>query len=384
MVPPAISIPAPTTTPAEPLRCSSWPRRCTVLAGPPKRSILFANWDGEEKGLLGSKHWLAHSTLPLDHVVVALNLDMIGRLREGNLQVIGTRSGYGFRRLLSLHNDVSSLHLLFPWELKANADHYPFTEHDIPALLFHTGLHAEYHRPSDVAKLINRAGMEQVTRTVFGVLYDLADRPEAVPGFRAEARHETPETEKALIEQKMKPADRLGIGWAEDAAATGGVKVTAVAPDSPAEKAGLHVDDCIVRFSGLDIRSDDDFFGTVCTAENPVTVTVKRPGEKTPRNLSVSLTGSPLHWGIMWRVDDAEPGTIILSHVVPGSPAALAGLAAEDRIYQVGGHDFSDEANFALLAKTLSQPLQLLVERDGRLRTVILRPRQVEPLKRAA
>jgi membrane-associated protease RseP (regulator of RpoE activity) len=317
-------------------------------------------------------------------VAIALNMDMIGRLREDNVMIVGMRSGYGLRHLLSIHNDASNLHFQFVWGLKGNADHFPFTEHDIPALLFHTGVHPEYHRPSDAAKLINRSGMERVARMVFELIYDLADRPEDLPGFRAAARQETPETEKDVLSQSSKPADRLGVGWFEDAAATGGVKVTVVSLDSPAEKAGLQAGDCIVKFSGEEIHSDDDFFGAVCTAESPAAMTVKRPGEEKPLDFSVRLLGSPLRWGILWRVDDAEPETVILTHVVPGSPAALAGLAAEDRIYQVGGKNFSDEAGFALLAKTLSQPVQLLVERDGRLRTVVLRPRQVEPLKRAA
>jgi len=85
-----------------------------------------------------------------------------------------------------------------------------------------------------------------------------------------------------------------------------------------------------------------------------------------------------------WRVDEAEPGMVILMHVVRGSPAARQVFAAGDRIYQVGGHDFADEAAFARLTKTDSESLPLLVERDGRLRTVTLQFRQTEPLKRAA
>ena len=78
-----------------------------------------------------------------------------------------------------------------------------------------------------------------------------------------------------------------------------------------------------------------------------------------------------------------EPAAIILTHVIPGSPAARAGLADGDRIYQVGGRDFADEADFAQLAKNPAAPLQLLVERDGRLRTVVLQFTQIEA-KRAA
>ena len=98
----------------------------TVLSAAPKRSIVFAAWDAEEKGLLGSKYWVAHPTLPLEHVVAAVNLDMIGRLRDEHLIVFGVRSGYGWRRLLSSQNVDAGLQLDFSWSLKPNADHYPF------------------------------------------------------------------------------------------------------------------------------------------------------------------------------------------------------------------------------------------------------------------
>jgi S1-C subfamily serine protease len=267
--------------------------------------------------------------------------------------------------------------------VKANADHYPLFEHQIPVLLFHTGLHKDYHRPSDMAKFINGRGMMKITRMLFGIVYDLANEP-AMPAFRAAAGSETPEMEKAVISQIAKPADRLGVGWAEDAAVSGGVVVSNVKADSPAEQAGLRAGDCIVRFAGRPIQSDDDFYGAVSAAASPASLMVKRPGEQELLELTATLTGSPLRWGVAWRVDDAEPGVIILTYVVPGSPAARAGLLAGDRIYQVGGRDFADEAGFALLANTLSQSVQLLVERNSRLRTLTIQFRQTEPLKRAA
>ena len=355
----------------------------TVLSQPPKRSILFANWDGEEKGLLGSKHWAANPTVPLDRVVAGLNFDMVGRLRDNRLILFGTRSGVGWRRLLSSHNDGPGFQIEFPWGLKADADHYSLFEHDIPVLLFHTGMHQNYHRATDLAKFINSRGMMEITRMLFGVVYDLANGP-TTPAFRAAARQETPETERSLLDQIVTPAERLGVGWIEDAAVSGGALVSSVAPDSPAERAGLGVGDCIVRVAGRKILSDDDFFGAVSEAANPASLLVKRPGEKKPLDLTATLAGSPLRCGMTWRVDEAEPGTVILTHVVRGSPAARAGLAAGDRIYQVGGRDFADEAAFARLAKSLAESLPLLVERDGRLRSVVLPSPQVEPVKRAA
>ncbi len=355
----------------------------TFFSSPPKRSILFANWDAEEKGLLGSKHWVAHPTIPLDRVAAVLNLDMIGRLRDERLTLFGARSGRGWRRLVCLHNNAG-LRLAFPWGIKPRADHYPFFSRGIPTLMFHTGLHDDYHRPGDVAELVNGSGMTQVTRLLFGVVCELANNPSAVPDFRAAARYETPVSERAILAQITKPADRLGVGWIEDAATTGGVRVSTIIAGSPARKAGLHAGDLIVRFAGREIRADDDFFAAVSSAANPATMTVKRPDEEKPLELTLQLTGVPLRWGITWRVDDAEPGMVILAHVVPGSPAAHVGLAVGDRVYRVGGQDFADEDGFARLAKSLDAPLQLLVERDGRMRIVTLRIERSEPLKRAA
>ncbi len=80
----------------------------------------------------------------------------------------------------------------------------------------------------------------------------------------------------------------------------------------------------------------------------------------------------PLRLGIAWRSDDAEPETVIVSQVAVGSSAAAAGLRVGDRIYRIGGRDFAGDPAFANLARTLPGPLELLVEREGRLRTVVL------------
>ncbi|MEN6458038.1 MAG: M28 family peptidase [Thermoguttaceae bacterium] len=358
-------------------------RAVARLAEPLKRSILFAHWDAEEKGLLGSQYWARHPTVAIRRIVAAINLDMIGRLREGHVSVFGSRSGYGWRRLISFQNDASRLTLDFSWLLVARADHYPLFDQGIPVLAFHTGLHEDYHRPSDMADRINSEGLERVVRLVFGVLTDLAGRPNP-PAFRAAARHESPDDEQAALADVAKPVDRLGVGWSEDVATAGGVRVSSVDPRSPASRAGLREGDLIERFASRPLLSDDDFFAAVSAAKNPATLTVLRAGRDEPLQLTVQLACTPLRWGLSWRVDDAEPGAVILTQIVPGSPAAIARLMPGDRIYQVAGRDFADETAFALLAKGARESLQLLVERDGRLRVVVLAIRRATPVKRAA
>ena len=155
----------------------------TALPEPPRRSMLFAFWDGEEKGLLGSKHWATYPTVPFQNIVFVFNADMIGRLQGNRVEVFGTRSAQGLRKLVSQDNADFGLQLDFMWQVNADSDHYSFFERNIPFLMLHTGLHGNYHRPSDDAGLIEREGMQAVSQLMFRVADDLAEADE-VPAFR--------------------------------------------------------------------------------------------------------------------------------------------------------------------------------------------------------
>jgi len=352
----------------------------TLLPEHPKRSILFAFWDAEEKGLLGTQHWLAHPTVPLRQIVFSLDVDMIGRLRGDSLDVFGVRTGYGLRRLLCEQNGDGLL-LDFSWLMKPNGDHYTFFRYGIPVLLVSTGEHEQYHRPTDKANLLLTDGMRRISRMLFGLLYELADRP-TLGGFREAARQESPETERGLALVPVRLPDRLGAicqdwrGWP-------GAAVAQIAPGSGAEKAALRPGDRIVQLAGRPVRDSSQLTQVLLLADSPVELGVARQGQAEPQTLRVELEGRPLRLGITWRTDDAEPGTVLLAHVVPDSPAAHAGLLPGDRILQVDGQDFADEADFAGRVQRLPEGGLLLIERQGRLHRVHVRFRE-EPLKRAA
>jgi C-terminal processing protease CtpA/Prc len=88
-------------------------------------------------------------------------------------------------------------------------------------------------------------------------------------------------------------------------------------------------------------------------------------------DLIVQLVGQPVRLGISWRTDDAEPQAVIVARVVPGSPAAEAGIQSNDRLYQVSGQAFTGDAEFRrLLSEASGEQLDLLAERQGRVRTV--------------
>jgi len=336
----------------------------------PRRSILFAFWDGEEKGLVGSKHWVANPSIPLGRVVAAINLDMIGRMKNNKLEVYGTRTAQGLRRLVSESNTESQLELDFSWEMKSNSDHHTFFAKSIPVLMLHTGLHDDYHRPSDDAHLVNSEGMQQAARLMFQVILSLSDRDQ-LAGFRPESRGESPAGQRTLERSLTPLPPRLGVRWRPQVG-TEGVTLSEVRPGTPAERAGFREGDRIVRFNGQRITDSETFRREVLTTSSPVEVWVQRRGEEGPAAYQVDLNGQPSRIGISWRIDDAEPGTVLLTRVVPASPAALAGMRVGDRIYEIQGKQFSDSDQLYKLLTTMPGPMTLNVERAGSVRAVEL------------
>ncbi|QDS98767.1 M20/M25/M40 family metallo-hydrolase [Adhaeretor mobilis] len=233
-----------------------------VAAGfQPRRSVLFALWDGEEKNLLGSRHWLSNPTVPIEQVRMLVNIDMVGRMTDGRLQVAGVRTGVGMRKLFSSPQLPEGMHLDFSWEYKSNSDHWPFFERKIPAVYLHTGLHDDYHRPSDDVEKLNLAGVRLTSQYLVQVLMQLADS-DTTPTYRSEARYENVAAQ-AVLEQPLSPLPRnavrprLGLSWRADAAEPQSVFVTRVVPDSPAEHAGIVLNDRLLEFAGKPIDDRD-------------------------------------------------------------------------------------------------------------------------------
>jgi hypothetical protein len=342
-----------------------------ALGEPPKRSVVFALWDGEEKGLLGSRHWISEPTVPRDGIAFAINVDMIGRMRNRRVEIHGTRSANGLRRLVANRNQITNLTLDFLWDTKKkSSDHHSFYTAGIPFLMLHTGLHEDFHRPSDDADKINHEGAEQVTKLLFSIALEIANQPK-LHAFRSQCRREAA-SDRRKLESALPPRPpRLGVWWERRTGERPGLYLTRILPDLPAERAGLRVGDRLVRFDGRPIEDEDMLRKDVLAAQSPATVVVERAVGET-QELSVELDGEPLRLGISWREDEAEPGTLILSRVVPGSAAHLAGLQVGDRIYEIDGRDFGDDSEFLHLLSELPDSFGLLVERRGQLRTVTL------------
>ncbi len=344
------------------------------LPQPPRRTILLAWWDGEEAGLYGSKHWVANPTLggsaqAKDRVKLAFNMDMIGRLRNDRVEITGVRSAHGLRRWISQQNAEPALSLDFQWENKSNSDHAPFYEASIPIIMLHTGLHDDYHRPSDDVEKLNSDGMQRVARLMLSLVLDAADA-DTLPAFRSASRQENSEFARRQFEQPLAaPAARLGLSW-DDKDIEGGLFVKRVDDGSPAANAGLRSGDRLVGLNDATWQSADEFRTLLWAAANPARMLVRRANSDEPVVVPVTLAGSPVRLGMAWRSDEAEPNTVFVVQVYPGSPAHRAGIQLGDRIEAAAGQSFanSDELLKRLNAQTDS--FELRIERNGAIKTL--------------
>lgn len=265
----------------------------------PRRSILVAFWDGEEKGLLGSRHFLRTRPAALadSRIVFSMNLDMIGRLRGRRLEVFGTRSARGLRAAVVAANvdprNAAGLELAFDWDVTDDSDHYPFIAAGIPTLMFHTGLHDQYHRPSDDAHLVNVDGIAPVVRLTLGMVLVIADEAAAAPAFRPECRSESNASRRGLEAPAIAAGGsrgRWGIGTRSDACEVDAPVVVRVTADSPASAAGLLPGDRIVAVSDQKVADQAAMVELLRAAGPVVDLEVERRG--TIRRLEMRDTES--------------------------------------------------------------------------------------------
>ena len=146
----------------------------------PKRSVIFVNFDAEELGLIGSKHFFDDTTVINPRNVKAMiNLDMIGRYSdEKGVEVMGVNTAEESRELQKLISKKSQLKMSFPTSplLFFGSDHVNFYKLQIPSVFFCTKVHADYHKPTDTPEKINYQAMSQILQMADRLLDNLANR----------------------------------------------------------------------------------------------------------------------------------------------------------------------------------------------------------------
>ena len=221
----------------------------------PRRGILFLAFAGEELGLLGSNYYVNHPLLPLDKAAAMINMDMIGRIKDRRVFVGGTGTGDTLAALLDQAKAKSTLQLdLSEQGGYGSSDHFSFTLKQVPVLFFFSGLHSDYHKPSDTAEKIQNREAADLLTLVADVTSRLSDAP-ARPAYI-----------KTSVPQPTATASASSSGagvWfgsvPDMAESKDGFKLSDVLPNSPAAAAGLKGGDVIFEFDGKPVKNLYDY-----------------------------------------------------------------------------------------------------------------------------
>jgi hypothetical protein len=254
---------------------------CSLKQSPPAHSVLFLAFAGEELGLLGSAHYTKTPLIPLEKARAMINLDMIGRPKDRKVYVGGVGTASQFKAWVEEENKAIGLQLDYSQSGYDSSDHTSFYTKQLPVLFFFSGLHADYHKPSDTWEKIDGEGATAVLRLVERMVR------------RLDAAAEKPLYVR--VAEPPRPVGGGGSGYGayfgsipDMAESESGVKFADVRAGSPADQAGLKAGDILIAWNDKPVKNLYDFTFHL-RAHKPgdqVKVTVQRGAEK----LTVDVT----------------------------------------------------------------------------------------------
>ncbi len=219
----------------------------------PEHDILFTAFTGEEMGIVGSAHFVDQPPRPLERVEAMLNMDMVGRLRDDKLMVMGTGTAAEFPDLVANVNRAAGGFDLKPTgDGYGPSDHTSFYKRQVPVLMLFTGAHTDYHSPRDTWDRINGPGLSRVTRFAAALVESLDQRPR-VTYVKARA-------DSAMGRIAGGSGYGAYLGTIPDFSQTeGGVLLSGAREGSPAAQAGLVAGDVIVKFDDVTVDNLYDY-----------------------------------------------------------------------------------------------------------------------------
>jgi hypothetical protein len=217
------------------------------------RNIIFVAFSGEEMGLLGSKQFVENMGIDPSAVNLMINLDMVGRMKEGNgLQVGGVGTAAGLRDTVISHSDTTAVRLSFTSEGYGPSDHSSFYGKNIPVLYFTTGAHLDYHTPFDTPDKLNFEAMVKIGDLLTDLVSWSANSPSRLAFTEAGPKEPT---------SPMGRRRGITFGIMPDFAGnvTNGLRADFVTPGRPAALGGMVKGDIIVAIDSKPVSNIEDY-----------------------------------------------------------------------------------------------------------------------------
>ncbi len=243
-----------------------------------RRDLIFAAFSAEESGVLGSTHLTRAPTPGLDlaSLVAMINMDMVGRMQGNRLSVLGAESAAEWRELVPPLCERARLDCSLGGDGYGPSDQTPFYAAGVPVLHLFTGVHDDYHKPSDDAGRINAAGGAQVAMLAADLAATLAGRGERLTYKQVAAPPPSGDVRSFGASLGTIP-DYAGAEGGKK-----GVPLAGVRPGSAAEQAGMQRGDLLVELAGHPLESIHDFVFVLRQAKpgDKATAVVERDGKR--------------------------------------------------------------------------------------------------------
>ncbi len=225
----------------------------SISENPLRRSVIFVAFTAEEMGLLGSEHFVINSPVELSKIVSMLNLDMVGRMKKDEFTVFGSTSSSEFPAMLDSIAVLDTVKVIKASDAFSPSDHASFYKKDIPVFMFNSGVHEDYHRPSDDWDKLNYKGMSKIVSYIVKLTNTLGNS-DSKPVFLKSTNTEHTRSSGGRSSTKV----WFGIipNFEESPL---GCKISGASPGSPAEKAGMKDGDIIVRMNEVKVKNLHDF-----------------------------------------------------------------------------------------------------------------------------
>jgi aminopeptidase YwaD len=219
------------------------------------RSIIFVAFGAEEMGIIGARYFTEHSPVPVKSIKAMINMDMVGRLVEGNsvINISGTGTSNVTDSLINIYEKNRIFTVKRVPDGYGPSDHAAFYTAGVPVCFITTGAHGDYHTPQDSPEKINYNGQQSITGFSADLISGFSNLSKAPVFAEAGTRREAGHYGRNL---------KVTLGIMPDvsgAETSGGMKVEGTRKGAPAERAGMIKGDIITAINGMKVSNIYDY-----------------------------------------------------------------------------------------------------------------------------
>jgi hypothetical protein len=226
----------------------------TISQNPVKRSVAFIAFTGEELGILGSNAFVNEKIIDPKQIAMMINLDMVGRMKDNMINIIGTGSSTIFESGFNEIDLADTLIIVRSESPLGASDQTSFYLKDIPSVFLFSGVHMDYHKPSDDWDKLNYTGISRIVDLLSKTVNKFGNMDQRPPF------HKVTEVNPKAGGSGNRSGSKVWFGIVPNFNPDPkGLRISGASPGSPAEKAGFIADDILTSIDDKEVKNLHDF-----------------------------------------------------------------------------------------------------------------------------